>query len=581
MSADGGYPTSLTQGGKFAHPAVYSPDGKWLVFDADGLWIIPTFGGQARQLTFKPTDYWTLDLSWSPASQFSLDECVSYPRWSPDGQWILYTVEHDGPTALCIVSPDGRTNIELYRHEGKIVSREWSPDSRKILFVTRNYGAREGGVFLLDVNSREVQQIAEEREHIYLDPVARWTTDGKQIVLRSNRSGFSKLWLLTASDGKLAPLTHGNQDDTTFIVGHDGWIVYSAHIEDTGCYEIWRIRQEGGTPERITIHPGVNVPVAVGSDGRIFYFHSDPSAQGDLWVIEKSGAHPKRLTCTDRVGFDNLISPPESVILPNIKDRRLYAQIYRPPDFDPSQKYPSIVWIKGGPTGRLQFSYSPIYSYLASQGFVVGTVSYRGCTGFGLNHTWADREDGVGVSDLADVLALTDYMRSLPEVLPTKVGVGGRSWGGYLTLRCVTQSPERFACGVAHSAIYDWPKQQELENVRFYSYWLFGGYAYEKPEIFKDRSPGSGLGQVRIPLLVTHGMVDYWTVFEQQVEPALERARAAGANIESRFYSKEGHGNILMENRRDYLERTLRFFNKHLKPWDFRENPRGTQGQAG
>lgn len=113
-----------------ARPCIHSPDGKWLATDADGLWMMPSAGGQPQQLTSKATDYWRLDLSWSPAIQFSLDECVSSPRWSPDGMWIMYTVEHDGLTTLRIISPDGRTDIELFRHEGKIVSREWSPDSR-------------------------------------------------------------------------------------------------------------------------------------------------------------------------------------------------------------------------------------------------------------------------------------------------------------------------------------------------------------------------------------------------------------------------------------------------------------------
>jgi dipeptidyl aminopeptidase/acylaminoacyl peptidase len=76
--------------------------------------------------------------------------------------------------------------------------------------------------------------------------------------------------------------------------------------------------------------------------------------------------------------------------------------------------------------------------------------------------------------------------------------------------------------------------------VRFYSYWLFGGYAYDKRDLFHDRSPGFDLGRVRIPLLITHGMVDYWTVFERQVESALERACAAGANIESQFNQRKG-----------------------------------------
>jgi dipeptidyl aminopeptidase/acylaminoacyl peptidase len=271
---------------------------------------------------------------------------------------------------------------------------------------------------------------------------------------QTNHTSLKSQWILSSSGGEPVALTRGNQDDTTFIVARVGWVVYSSHIEGTGRYDVWRTHPEEGVPERITDHPGVNVPVAVGPDGRVFYFHSDPAARGDLWVTEKQRVRPKRLTHTDRMGFADLINKPEPVMLPNVSDRNLCAQIYRPSDFDPTRKHPAIVWIKGGPTGRLQFSYAPLCSYLANLGYVVGTVAYRGCTGFGVEHTWSDREGlGVSVSDLADVLALADFVKSLPEVQSGKMGVGGSSWGGYLTLRCVTQTPDRFAYGAAHGAI--------------------------------------------------------------------------------------------------------------------------------
>ena len=98
---------------------------------------------------------------------------------------------------------------------------------------------------------------------------------------------------------------------------------------------------------------------------------------------------------------------------------------------------------------------------------MVITLNYRGSTGYGLAFMEAVVGEGVGKRDQQDVLAAA-YAKTLPWADVSRgVGIGGHSWGGYLTLMGVTQAPEAFSCGVAWAAIADWTVQQAQTEVRW------------------------------------------------------------------------------------------------------------------
>ena len=142
----------------------------------------------------------------------------------------------------------------------------------------------------------------------------------------------------------------------------------------------------------------------------------------------------------------------------------------------------------------------------------------------------------------------------------------------------VTRAPEAFACAVAGAAISDWTVQQAQTETRAYDRWLVGGWLYEREALARERSPVTGAGRVRAPLLVYHGEADLNVPFAQ-IGPFVDRVRRAGASVEYVTYPLEGHSNQLPANQADVLEKTRAFFRRHLQPWNFRDNP--TAGQTG
>ena len=111
-----------------------------------------------------------------------------------------------------------------------------------------------------------------------------------------------------------------------------------------------------------------------------------------------------------------------------------------------------MIDVHGGPNWLSLITWSPFIQHMVSRGWVVLSPNYRGSTGYGKAWQLASRYDLGGV-DTQDVVAGANYLEAQEYAIPDKIAVTGRSWGGYLTMTCLTQYPERWAAGSASSTI--------------------------------------------------------------------------------------------------------------------------------
>jgi dipeptidyl aminopeptidase/acylaminoacyl peptidase len=573
LPADGGYPRALTTLGDLKHPATWSPDGKWLAFERRGLCVMPVTGGEMRVL-YKGTLYHP-PLAMGDASR-------GLPCWSPDGDWLLFATRDAPRTALRLVSFDGRTQRELLSVVGYIISWDWAPDGRQIVIVTRYEDGWLGDVRVVDVETGAERVLLEQADYEYQKPVAAWSPGGEVIVLRSNRSGYAKLWTIRPDGSDLQPLTFGDWDEYAFCFSPDGeQIVVASRADQPGSGDdLWVVPLNQGQARRLTRQPGVNVPLAWSGQGRVFYWHSSPTEPGDLWTVGIRGdAPPTRLSWSAPLTLQHKLSAPEEVTLSSKDGTAIPTLVYRPTYYQEGEHYPAIVWIRGGPTGVCRVDYRPFYNWLANLGYIVITPNYRGSVGYGIAHMTAVAGEGLGKNDLSDVLAAGRYARTRPDVdLSRGVGVGGRSWGGYLTLMAVTLAPEEFSCAVAGAAITDWCIQQSQTEVRYYDHWLVGGWVYERVDRARDRSPVNFVERIQTPLFVFHGEDDRDVPFAQ-IESFVEKARQIEVEVEYITYPAEGHSNKKPENQQHTLARMQLFFRQHLQPWNLRDNPCASQVQ--
>jgi len=580
ISSEGIYPQPLTDSGNFFNPAVWSPDGKWLAFEhEERLQIMPSVGGRLRTL-YKGGLYHPPAVQ-ATSTVVAGDAYLGYPRWSPDGNSILFAIREESQTMLRLVSVDGRLQRELFRMDGYIIGWDWSPDGDKILITTRGENGWVGNIRLVDVETGETLALWEEDNYEYQKPVAVWTPDGASIILRSNRSGWAKLWIATAEGGDPKPLTSGDWDDYAFRLSPEGGqVVYASRAGQVGSGDdLWVASLSDKKSKRLTTHLGLNSPLAWTKDGLIYYWHSSPTEPGDLWVAPANGGEARRLTWSAPLALERKLRAPEEVWIPNNEGMQIPALIYRPVYYQEGQHYPPIIWIHGSPTMDARIDFTPYHSWLANQGYIVIIPNFRGSTGHGVAYMAAVSGDGLGRNDLNDVLAAGRFARTLPDIdLNRGVGVGGRSWGGYLTLMAITQAPNDFSCAVAGAAIADWRIQQSQTEVRYYDRWLVDGWIYERIERATERSPVSYVERIQAPLFIFHGEEDRDVPFAQ-IGSFVERARQTGVDIEYKTYPAEEHSNRKPENQQDVLDRTRNFFQRHLQPWNLLDNPCGNQVQ--
>jgi dipeptidyl aminopeptidase/acylaminoacyl peptidase len=576
IPCEGGYPRRLTNSGDYCCPGVWSPDGVWLATEGpDGLQIIPSNGGKPRTICKAKVHH--PGGSWGGGSH-GADFC--YLKWSPDGRFILFATRDPPKTTLDMVSTDGSLLRELFSVDGYISEWDLSPDGQKILLVARNEDGWVGDIRLLSVETGDAQVLWNEENYEYQRPIAAWSPGGEDIVLRSNRSGWSKLWFAKTTSRQLEQLTVGDWDDYFFRFSPEGSrLVYSSKAEQNGTGDdLWLISiPRGEKSDRLTKQPGVNVPLGWSKDDWIYYWHSSPVEPGDLWRVSANDKVTQRLTWSAAVGLEKKLRAPEEVHITNKDGTQIPSLIYKPAYSSEKKKYPAIVWIHGGPVYMSRYDFNPLYNWLANKGYVVVVPNYRGSLGNGISFMTPVAGEGVGKNDLADVVAAAKYARNLPYVDLTRgIGVGGTSWGGYLTLMAVTQAPDEFSCGVAGAAITDWTIQQAQTEVRYYDHWLIGGWVYEQSERARERSPIHFVDRIKAKLLTLHGEEDRDVPFIESKYFA-EKAQRSGVDIEYVTYPVERHANRKPENQQNELDRIEAFFRKHLQPWNFRDNPSGDQ----
>lgn len=239
----------------------------------------------------------------------------------------------------------------------------------------------------------------------------------------------------------------------------------------------------------------------------------------------------------------------------------IHALISVPPDA--VRPCPTIFAVHGGPTGQDRDAWNDRVAALVDAGYAVVQVNYRGSTGYGA--AWRDALHArLGFIELEDVSAVRDQLVAEGLIDPSRVGIFGGSWGGFLTLMALGTQPEQWVSGVALVPLADWFTSTEDAPpfMKAYDAALMGGTIEEIPEVYRAASPMTYVDAVRAPVFVSAGENDPRCPV-RQVDTYVERLRARGHPVE---YTRLATGHALpdldmkvaeMRGVLDFLARTL------------------------
>ncbi len=234
----------------------------------------------------------------------------------------------------------------------------------------------------------------------------------------------------------------------------------------------------------------------------------------------------------------------------------------------PETGWPMVLWVHGGPWRRDSYQLDARHQWLASRGYVVLSVNFRGSTGLGKSFINAgDREWGRKMHE--DLLDAVDDRVAAGLADPARVAIAGGSFGGYAALVGMTFTPERFACGVSICG----PSNLVTSQAGKPAYWAavtemrarrIGDPRTETGRaLLAERSPLPRAAQIRRPLLVAHGARDP-RVLRSESDQVVAAAEQSGAAVTYLVYADEGHGLVRPPNRRSFYAVMEAFLAAHL-----------------
>ncbi|MBW3563143.1 MAG: S9 family peptidase [Acidobacteria bacterium] len=533
------------------------------------------------------------------------------PRWSPEGGRIVYVSSSEGSAQLFVRWLGSGETARLTQLPDSPRGVTWSPDGNWIAFTMKVPSEREplakmpkppeGAKWAeplkviesLQYRSDGAGYLEEGFDHLFVVPAdggtprqltsgdfdhgpsVAWDSDGRSIVVSANRNEDwetdpleSELYRVSIEDGAIVRLTDRDGPDGSPAISPDGRSIAFTGFDDRyQGYQITRlyVMNRDGSSRRVltgSLDRSVDDPVW-SQDGRRIWFQYDdegvtkigsvsldsrletvasnvggtsigrpypggsfslarndryvytgtsPDYPADLFSGVRGRGDAKRLTNLNRdlLAFRDLGKTEELWWESSYDGRRIQGWLVTPPDFDPTKSYPLILEIHGGPFANYGPRFSPEIQLYAAAGYVVLYANPRGSTSYGeelgnlIHHNYPGQ-------DYDDLMAGVDAVLERGFVDPARLYVTGGSGGGVLSAWIVGKT-DRFRAAVVAKPVINWTSFALTADFYsfFHRYW-FPGLPWEEVEHYWKRSPLSLVGNVSTPTMLLTGEEDYRT----------------------------------------------------------------------
>ncbi len=561
-------PVSGGLGGKFAPK--YSPDGRYLAYavDPDGsesfhLFVHEFASGRAIDLT--------TGISYALQPNFA---------WSPDSSEIAFLADKEGcfdayilPVAsICSDGfsrpAKGATKVattELSARRILAVGRpcwnvKWSPDGTWLAVVVEGTG-QDFHAYLISPDGKTRQAVTEGGNLIDVCSPA-WSPDGKRLAFSSNARGYRNVGIYEPATAQLTWLDEAEEERYSPVWSPDRKSL--AFVASKGAATWLKVWTEGERPLRKLVETGQHYLPAFTPDGKSIVFIFENSCHPcDLWKWSLRDDRFRPLTdslSAELKASDFVI--PEEVAYPGRDGVSVPALLYRPPHAVPQK--PAVILVHGGPDWHFSFLWYPLVAHLASRGWTVLAPNYRGSTGYGRDWQLANRFDLGGV-DTDDVAAGAQYLIRAGLADPARIAVTGRSYGGYLTMSCLTRYPELWAAGSAVVPFLNWftAHVNSREDLQHWDIENLGD-PVENHNLWYERSPFFFLDRVCAPVQLICGANDPRCPASESIQ-ARDMLQSLGKDVDLMLYPDEGHMFLDVENVVDSELRRVKFLARELE----------------
>jgi dipeptidyl aminopeptidase/acylaminoacyl peptidase len=461
------------------------------------LFTVPAAGGAVRQIT---------DGDWDDGEA----------AWSPDGRQIIFTSDrHEDRwrlpmSELWLTRADGSDTRCLISDPQIFFSHPaWSPDGTRIACLGEQAWKAGGHTDVYVFAPGEKPHCITEQHFVtfsdaigsdqrseHADPTPRWSSDGETLFVLGNARGAGNVYALRASDGALSEVTSGSQAVLGFSLD----------------------RAQNAVALAIT----------------------DPSQPSDIFIHWRDTGTTMRLTEVNAKLLGEVhLATPEEFEFSGADGWTIEGWILKPAMFDPSQRYPMVLEVHGGPNTAYGYAFNLEFQVLAGRSFVVLYTNPRGSTSYGREFGKAVH-GAWGEGDYQDLMCGVDALLARGYVDPERMGVTGGSYGGFMT-NWIIGHTDRFKAAVTQRSVTNLLSKFGTSDI---GPWMaldnWDGAWWEQYERYRWHSPITYVQNMHTPLLIIHSDRD-WRCPIEQAEQLFTALKWLRREVELLRFENENH----------------------------------------
>ena len=445
----------------------------------------------------------------------------------------------------------------------------WTPDGHYLLVAVLN---REQDHLWLNMyfteTGKKILTLFEEQNNRYVEPLkpARFLagTDTPLFLWESRRDGYNHVYLYDLTGKSYGDLTPGTYD-VTDVPGFDPQHRYFYYVSTEKRpveRHIYRYDTKNKRKVCLTTVHGTHQG-SLSPDGKYLLDRwSNTETPRVIEVLTVSGKKITTLLRAPDPWQDKRLGRVELGMLPATDTSpALWYRLIKPVNFDPSKKYPVVIYVYGGPHSQLVtdswLAQSRMWQhYMAGKGYVSFTLGNRGTGGRGFDFESCIHRH-LGDYEVRDQMRGVAYLKSLPWVDTTRMGVHGWSYGGFMTISMMLKNPGVFRVAVAGGPVTDWKYYEVMYGERYMD------RPEENPDGYRQADLKNYVNNLDGHLLIIHGAMDSTVVWQHSLT-LLRAFIKAGKQVDYFVYPTHPH-NVRGWDRIHLMNKVSEYFDEYLK----------------
>ena len=557
--------------------ADFSPDGRMVSFVRDNdIYVIDLQNGRERRLTHDGSEeIYNGRLDWVYQEEIYGRGRFRAYWWSPDSTRLAYlqldetkvpaftVIDHrpihlrkeitrypkagdPNPTVrLGVVWALGRETqwLDLGAYidqEFLLVRVGWTP-SGQVAYQVQNREQTWLHLNFADPSSGRSETVLREESPAWVGVLGQphWLDDGGFLWF-SERTGWRHIYRYSEEGDLKGPVTSGEWEARRLHgVDDQGWVYLSGTERSHIGMDVYRTRLDGSGLTRLTQKSGSHS--ASFNPQRTLFLNrwSDVETPTQVSLRRNDGSQVRMIDANKVELLDEYrLSKPEFLQVKTRDGFAMEAMILRPPDFDPSRKYPVMIHTYAGPhapqvRNAWRGSRQLWHQMLAQKGYIVWICDNRSASGKGIKASWPIHRN-LGELELRDIEDGIAWLKKQSYVDPSRIGIWGWSYGGYMASYSLTHS-KSFKIGIAGAPVTDWRLYDTIYTERYM------GRPQNNPEGYERSSVLKAAGNLHGKLLILHGTIDD-NVHLQNTIQLIDELQKAGKDFEMMLYPGSRHG---------------------------------------